>query len=257
MSKVSIRPSDMVEGGAVPFNRNLVWEECRWNIFDYTTKEGKVVATAVALRVKYKDDDGGEYEQQYSAGDPERFIVADDGKSIDAVAEGGAVSKSSNFHLLMSSLVSSGFPEDRLGDDVSVLDGLYTYNVALPEPDRPGLKREKKEGERERSISVPTQVLKLPWEKKGAAKGKPAAKPAAAPAAEADSEEVMAQAVAAAVEMLAEEGTDKVTRQQVATKAMRDKNQPVANAMFKSWGDVQIAMMAAGLSVDGDEITQG
>src|SRR3990170_8564334 len=97
---VSIRPSNFVEGGAVPVDKNLLWKECRFNLFDYTRKSGEVVATTVAAKITYVDDDGTEYDQQYSVGDPERFMPSKDGKTLIATVEGSSLSKSSNFYIL-------------------------------------------------------------------------------------------------------------------------------------------------------------
>jgi len=247
---VSIRPSEFVEGGAVPVDRNLLWKECRFNLFDYTKKDGTVVATTAAAKIKFVDDDGAEYEQQYSAGDPNRFQPSADGKTLEALTESANLSKSSNYYILMNALINAGFPENRLGEDISVLDGLYTHNIGLPEPKRSGLVRETAEGARERVISVPDSIIKLPWENKG--KGAAKAKATAAPAEE-DAGDAEADVLAMVTEMLAD--ADKVTRQQVATKAIRSKNQPVAKLVFSpKFADV---LAGAGFSLDGEEITAG
>ena len=61
---ISLKPSEFTEGGAVPVDRNLIWKECRFNIFDYTKKDGTIVAQTTSARIKYIDDDGAESEQQ-------------------------------------------------------------------------------------------------------------------------------------------------------------------------------------------------
>jgi len=247
---VSIRPSEFVEGGAVPVDRNLLWKECRFNLFDYTKRDGIVVATTVAAKIKFVDDDGTEYEQQYSAGDPNRFAPSADGKTLEALTESASLSKSSNYYILMNALINAGFPENKLGEDISVLDGLYTHNIGLPEPKRPGLVRTLAEGARERVISVPDSIIKLPWENKG--KGAAKVKDIAAPAEE-DAGDAEADALAMVTEMLAD--SDKVTRQQVATKAIRSKNQPVAKLVFSpKFAEV---LTGAGFSLDGEEIAAG
>ena len=247
---VSIRPSEFVEGGAVPIDRNLLWGPCRFNLFDYTKKDGTVVATTVAAKIHYKDDEGMEYDQQYSAGDPKRFAPSADGKTLEALTDSSNLSRSSNYYILMSALINAGFPENRLGEDISVLDGLYTHNIGNPEPKRSGLVRETAEGAREKVISIPDSVIKLPWEGKA---GKAAlVKKAAAPAEE-DAGDAEADALALVTEMLAD--ADKVTRQQVATKAIRSKNQPVAKLVFSpKFAEV---LTGAGYALDGEDITAG
>ena len=247
---VSIRPSEFVEGGAVPVDRNLLWGPCRFNLFDYTKKDGTVVATTVAAKIHYKDDEGTEYDQEYSAGDPKRFAPSADGKTLEALTSSENLSKSSNYYILMNALINAGFPENRLGEDISVLDGLYTHNIGIPEPKRSGLVRETAEGARERVISVPDSIIKLPWENKG--KAAPAKKAVTAPAEE-DAGDAEADALALVTEMLAD--ADKVTRQQVATKAIRSKNQPVAKLVFSpKFAEV---LTGAGFSLDGVEISAG
>jgi hypothetical protein len=249
---VSIRPSEFVEGGAVPVDRNLLWKECRFANFDYTKKDGTIVASTISAKIVYQDDEGTEYIQHYSAGDPARFAPSADGKTLEALTESANLSKSSNYYILMNALINAGFPENKLGDDISVLDGLYTHNIGIPEPKRSGLVREAPaEGARERVISVPDSIIKLPWEGK-AGKAAPAKK-AAAPAAEEDAGDAEAAALAMVTEMLAD--ADKVTRQQVATKAIKTKNQPVAKLVFSpKFAEV---LTANGFALDGEEISAG
>ena len=260
---VSIRPSDFVEGGAVPVDRFLTWKECRFNLFEYTKKSGEVVATTTAARLKMVDDDGQEFEQQYSAADPERFVPSDDGKTLVAVGAAQALSKSSNFYLMMNALINAGFPENKLTGDISVLDGLETFNIGVPEPKRSGLVRvAAAEGEptRERVISVPSQIRKLPWEKKGAKSAAPAAKGKTAAAKveteEAAGEDVIDTALALAAKVVAK---GDATRQKIAAAAFRDlrgdpNKDAVATLIFKP--EFAAALVANGYTVDGENVTK-
>jgi len=251
---VSIRPSEFVEGGAVPVDRNLLWKECRFANFDYTKKDGTVVATTVSAKITYQDDEGTEYTQHYSAGDPARFQPSKDGKTLEALTESANLSKSSNYYILMNALINAGFPENKLGDDISVLDGLYTHNIGIPEPKRSGLVREAPaEGARERVISVPDSIIKLPWEGKGKGAKAALAKKTVAETTEEDTGDAEADALAMVTEMLAD--ADKVTRQQLATKAIKSKNQPIAKLVFSpKFAEV---LTENGFSLDGEEITAG
>jgi len=251
---VSIKPSEMVEGGAVPVDRNLTWKECRFNLFEYKTKAGEVVATTCALRINYVDDDGQDFEQQYSVSDPERFIPSQDGKTLVAVGSAEVLSKSSNFYVLMNALVNAGFPENRLEDDVSTLDGLITYNIGMPMPKRAGLASAvPTESARERILSVPSQVIKLPWEK---GKGKAAPAKAKAPAEDEEtSEDVNEAALAFVTEAVEEIGT--ITRQQLATRlfkkeAKNPNKDAIATLLFKP--EFQATLLANGFTVDGEDV---
>ena len=252
---VSIRPSQFVEGGAVPVDRNLLWKECRFANFDYTKKDGTVVASTISAKITYQDDEGTEYTQHYSAGDPARFQPSADGKTLEALTSSENLSKSSNYYILMNALINAGFPENKLGEDISVLDGLYTHNIGIPEPKRSGLVRDvPAEGARERVISVPDSVIKLPWENKGKATAAPAKKAADAPTEE-EAGDASADALAMVTELLAGADDGKVTRQQVASKAIKSKNQPVAKLVFSP--AFAAVLTENGYALDGEDITAG
>jgi hypothetical protein len=253
---VSLKPSEFIEGGAVPVDRNLTWKECRFDIFDYTKKDGTVVARSTTARMTYVDDDGAEFIQHYSVAQPERFVPSQDGKQLVAVGGAQALSKSSNYYILMNALINAGFPENKLGEDISILDGLYTYNIGLPEPKRSGLVREAVEGAREKVLSVPSQILKLPWEKKGG-KGTPAkaTKPVVVEES-GDDEAVVAKAIALVEKSLVDGET---TRQKLAVSVFKtlakdpDKD-AVAALIFKA--EFQGALLANGYTVDGEKISK-
>lgn len=252
---VSIRPSDFVEGGVVPVDKDLTWKECRFANFDYQRKDGSIAASTIAARITYLDDEGVEYIQHYSAGDPARFQPSADGKTLVSVTGAGALAKSSNYYLLMNALINAGFPEDKLGEDISVLDGLKTHNIGIPEPKRVGLKKDITENARERVISVPSEIIHLPGEKvKGGKTAAPkAGSKAGAPTAGSEpSAELSADAIAIVSELLAD--AESVTKQEVATKAVRSKKNAVAQFVFKKeFGDV---LLANGYLIDGDTISK-
>ncbi len=258
---VAIRPSDFVEGGIVHVDKNLAWEKCRFVLVDYTKKDGTVVATTTAAEIAYKDDEGQEFVQDYSVGDPERFLPSSDGKTLIASGEAPALSKSSNFSLLMNALINAGFPENRLPEsgDISVLDGLYTYNIGLPEPKRAGLARPvvaAGETTRERVISVPSQILRLPWEK-----GKGKTKATQVPVTETGEDEggdVSEKALAFVAAHL--DGNGATTRQKLAVDVFKhlakdpDKD-AIAGLLFKP--EFAAVLLADGYTVAGENISKG
>lgn len=248
---VSLRPSSFVEGGAVPVDRNLRWEEVRFALWDY---QGKAPQTT-ALCINFKDDDGQEYTQYYSAASPDRFVPSEDGKQLVAVGDAQALSKSSNAYVLLNALVNAGFPENKLDDDISGLDGLYAHHIGIPMPKRAGLaSAEPVEGGRERVLSVPDQILELPGEGK-----KTPAKSGRKSTAKAEDtgtdDDVAADAVALATELVAGSDNGTVTRQQVATAAVKGKKNAVAKLVFTAgFAD---ALTEGGLTVNGEEISIG
>lgn len=248
---VSIRPSDMVDVGVVPVDKNLLVKESRFVLFDYQGKAPQVTAARLVLL----DDDGIEAVQHYSVADPTRFVPSQDGKSLVAVGTASAINKSSNFHILMENLVSAGFPENKLGKDISAIEGLYAYWIGVPEPTRAGLQRTPEQAARQRVIPVPSQILRLPWEK---GKGKTATK--ATPKAEEVANRGSAADIAVGfVNRLLDETGGSLTRQQVAVRMFRDlasdpERDAIAGALFAP--GIQAALTAAGLTVKGETISK-
>jgi len=267
--KVSLRPSDAVEGGAIPQDKNLIILGSRFSLWDY---QGKA-KTTTAAKIDFKDDDGTEYTQYYSVGDPERFTPSEDGKTLVAVGTAASLSKSSNFVIFMTALVNAGFPENRVGEDISSLEGLKAYYIGQKPPTRAGLAQNAPvEGQKvyEKVILVPSVIIKLPWEKAdrklaGNAAGK------ALPKAEAETtteesteEEAISDVATAAVEFIgkvvkAEGGS--ATRQKIAQAVFKDKElakngtrDSVASAVFAP-GTVT-ALKAAGFTVNGETISK-
>ncbi len=265
---LSLKPSEMVEGGAVPVDQNLTIKEARFNLFDYTKKDGTVVATTVAVRLKTVNDDGQEFEQQYSVGDPAKFSPstngkdpAKEGKFIISIGDAVGLSKSSNFYILQNNLVNAGFPENKLGDDISVLEGLYAYWIGVPEPKRSGLTRVVAAGEtaRERVISVPSQIHKLPWEKGAKGKVGAVAGKGKAPAANEPDPEILEAVLKFVGEQIEASDDGTVTRQDLAgavfKKLAKSPNRDaIATLIFAP--AMQAALLANGYAVDGESISK-
>ncbi len=105
----SLKPSEMVAGGAVPVDKNMEIREARFVVFDYQGKGNPTVAARLLL----VDDDGVEFTQHFSAADPKRFQPSQDGKSVVPLGAAEQLSNSSNFYVLLNNMVSAGFPENR------------------------------------------------------------------------------------------------------------------------------------------------
>jgi len=263
VNKVSIRPSDMVDSGGAPVDRNLLVRDAKFVIFQYTKKDGSPAlkpdgtpAKTIAAEITLLDDEGNENVQHYSVGDPERFVPSGDGKTLVSVSGAESISKSCNFHILMNGLVNAGFPENRLDDDISSLKGLYAYWIGVPEPKRPGLARTAEQDARTRVIPVPSQIHKLPWEKAKAGMKVPVA--GATRARVVASENVLARTVEFVGLVVDESGM--ATRQELAARIFTDlakdpERDAIAAAMFSP--AIQAALLAKGFAVDGEEISRG
>lgn len=256
-----IKRSDFVTGGIVPVDKNLLWAKCRYAIFDYINKAGETVASTVAAQITYKDDGGAETVQNYSVGDPKKWQPSEDGKTLVNVAGNPDehLSTSSNFYVLIDNLINAGFPENKLLDsgDISVLDGLYAFHIGVPEPKRAGLAgAEPRADGRERVISVPSKILRLPWEGKG--KGKATPITTGKPAAKGASKATMVKLAARIATLIDESGdTASAQRAEVATDIFKtfgkdaDKN-AMASAVYAKdtdWGKY-------GLALDGETISR-
>lgn len=261
-NSASIKPSEMVEGGAVPVDQNLTIKAARFSFWDYN---GKAPQTTAA-RLDLVTDEGVEHTQYYSVSSPDRFVPSQDGKSVVAVGSASSLSKSSTFAILMDNLVNAGFPENKLGDDISVLDGLYAYWIGVPEPKRSGLQRTEEQQKRSEGkvILVPSQIHSLPWEKKGvkaAPASKPAAKtqaaPASVPASEPEDSDIAAKAIEFASSVINQSGA--TTMQNIAVKVFQDlakdpDRDAIATYLFSP--EANAGLLAAGYKINGQTITK-
>lgn len=255
MAGLSLRPSEAVEGAAVAPDGNYTVAESGAVVFDY----GGKAPAATALRWKLVGDDGAEFVQHYSAGDPTRLAPSEDGKKLVPANESvKGLNKSTNAFVLLSNTVNAGFPENRVSDDVSIFVGMYAQFQQIPEPERKTLKRD---DTRQRVIPVPVKILRLPWEKKGAKTAvaavakKPAKAVEAAEAAEAAEEDsIVAKTVQLVKELVDKKGS--VTRKEagIAVFKLKDADRDKM-AKFVYSPELLAAVMEAGLTVDGETIS--
>lgn len=199
---ISLNPETFNEGGAGLIDDvDLVVKSARFGMFEYG-KTGK----RPALLFTFTTDEGESLEEPYSVGKKEDWMPSDDGKQLLAVGASTSLHVSSKAGMFFKSLVEIGFPGEKLGDDISILDGLKAHFIRVPDPERKGLTKSKEQLEKEAKYGPPTTLLpsaivSLPWEKtkpvgapKAAGKPKAAAKKAeeAAPAEESADIEVNA-----------------------------------------------------------------
>lgn len=188
--KISLKPSDAIQGGLVQ-DIDVRITKCRAVVYDYN---GHAKPT-LAVHVQMEPLEGGEpLNEYYSAGVLERFCpsetsggdpltnLGEEGAFI-TLAEGStatALSSQSNFATFLKELVSANFPEDKIEDNVSILEGLEGHVNRKSQPARAGM-ADAPQGDAKakvRTILVFTKILKFPWDKKAGA-AKPATKTAA------------------------------------------------------------------------------
>lgn len=175
-SGVSLKPSDQVEGGGLLDNVDATFEEVVFDMFDYGGTQSEVPALRASLKA---DDAKDAVEQYWSCGAAKDWEPSKDGKRLVPIGDQKGLNKTSNVSIFFDYLIRAGFPEDKIADDVSVLEGLKAHMVRIPAPVRGGLPSSKKrEDGREfaKTVLVVESILHLPWEKGGGkvAKGKDA-----------------------------------------------------------------------------------
>jgi len=243
MSKqaASLDPNDFVEGGGLIDDVDVTFKECVFDMFDYN---GKVVPGVPSLKIDMVMEDDEEATQYYSMGSANDWIPSEDGSQLMAVGKASSIRMTTNGGIFLKSLIDAGFPVDKLGDDITVLDGMQAHVIRVPAPKRPGLKKqERSDGKKfEETILIVGEILTLPWEKskpKGAPKGKAApkgkgkTKPAAKKTKAEPEGDVNDAAVMVVLSILESEGT--ITKKELPSKIFQtEKTNPDRNAIVKA-----------------------
>jgi hypothetical protein len=186
-------------------------------------------------------EDDEEATQYYSMGSANDWIPSEDGSQLMAVGKASSIRMTTNGGIFLKSLIDAGFPVDKLGDDITVLDGLQAHVIRVPAPKRPGLKRQNREDGKkfEETILIVGEILTLPWEKskpKGAPAKKTAPKGKAKPKSKAKPEpegDVNDAATMAVLSILESEGT--ITKKELPSKIFQtEKENPDRNAIVKA-----------------------
>jgi hypothetical protein len=156
-------------------------------MFDYNGKSNP--APALMWKLEVLEEEGEPVIQYWGAGKSSDFVPNADNTSFDAVGTKSAINNSTNFMMLMNSIVSAGFPEDKIGDSAAVFVGLECHM------DRVSAYRKGLENTKDKTMLMVTKIHKTPWEK--VAKGKPTKTRKAKPVSEG---EPVSTLTAAAVE---------------------------------------------------------
>ncbi len=214
---MSLAPEDMVKGGLLD-DVDVKIIHARIKVWDYDPFDmgnGTMGIETLALRLDLKElESGDESFQMWSIGDVSQFAPVDDGDregaGIGMTGDRTAFVQTSNFGMLMASLVDCGVPQSKLkGGRVDVLEGIKMHVIRTAAPKRPGLASSDKDN-RDKTILVCSAILPdgLPWDKKGKKASKRAAPKKATtstPAAEVSSE-INDQAVTMLVAILNQKG---------------------------------------------------
>jgi hypothetical protein len=175
-----LQPSNFTAGGGLLDDVDALFKKVRVTNWDYN---GSVPVPVPALEVTMEVDGmDGDHVQYFSLGKNTDWQPSEDGMEIVAVGKATGISSSSNAAILIGSIVNSGFPENKITDNVTCFEGLKAHLSRIPAPKRNVTKAPRADGKvYEDTVLTVTAILQYPWDKKA---GKTAAgKPATAPAA--------------------------------------------------------------------------
>lgn len=141
-------------------------DSARYEQFNYG---GKSPVTVCALKLGLRVLSTGEtHEQHYSlGGNLDDYAPTEDGNQYYILREGDGLVRGSNAAVLMTALVSCGFPKEKLADGkAQTLVGTELHMVRLA-PEGRGEMRDTAGGEKSKGdgkVLLPTELIKLPWE---------------------------------------------------------------------------------------------
>lgn len=173
MSGVSLNPAAFVAGGGLLDNADVIIKSARFAPWDYN---GAIQTPVLAAAITYQNrEDDSVTIQYYSAGDMKNFVPSEDGRQAIPVGKAEGLNESSNFYAFLTSLVNSGFPVDKITNDISVFDGLECHVDRVPQPKRKGMAAAADNSNK--TILIVSKITKYPWD--SAASSAPAAAPKA------------------------------------------------------------------------------
>ncbi len=158
----SFKPSTFTEGGGLVGDIDVTFKSVRTVMWDYN---GKTPTPSPAIKAVLVEESGEEVEQYWSCGQSKDWAASEDGKTLVAVGSATGINGNSNAGIFIASLVSAGFPESKIGDDVTVFDGLKAH-VVRQATKREGLTATPRADGRtfEQTVLIVSKIHKLPWE---------------------------------------------------------------------------------------------
>lgn len=178
---ISINPQDAVKSSNFSIkDGDALLKTLRAATYDYNGKREPVTV----LRAEFIYNEEAIYGY-YTCG--KSLIPSADGKGFESISENvTGFPDNCNAFMFVASLVNAGFPTDKLGKDLSIVDNTMVHVNSVPAPERDyGTTAVK-----DRSIMIITKINIYPWDKKrgkGSKNGK-ATTSAAANTATADSD---------------------------------------------------------------------
>lgn len=166
---VSLNPDDFTEGGGLLGQNESIrvtWKEPKFELRVYgDVKPPGVPIFCVGLTDLDTDEDYGNQES-WSLGSAKDWKPSSDGKELIAVGSANSIRSSTKLAKLLESMVSNGFPKDKLTGNVALFDGLQcvmrrvAYKTDLVQKERPDGRKF------DPTVLVVEEILSLPGEKK-------------------------------------------------------------------------------------------
>jgi len=164
-----LNPSEFVDGGMLN-DIDVLFKSARFSMFDYGGKAEAVPALKIELVPDGEDD---VKEQYWSAGGADKWQPSEDGKRLLPIGSATHLNTNTNIYPLLKSLVDAGFPSDKLGDDISVLDGLKAHVTRIPITRN--ISRDDG-AKKDQTVLIVSKIINLPWETSAKTTGKAGSK---------------------------------------------------------------------------------
>lgn len=155
---VSLKPSKAITVTGLLDDVDVKITEAKFQMFDYGGSTQPVPALKLALDAM---DGSSPLEQYWSMGKATDWMPSDDGKELVPIGRATELTDSTNGMILLTSLINAGFPESKLDDDISILEGLECHINRVAAPTRKGLQNDKG---KDKTILTITKIIKLPWD---------------------------------------------------------------------------------------------
>ena len=155
---VSLKPSKAITVTGLLDDVDVKIAEAKFAMFDYGGSTQPVPALKLALDPM---DGSTPLEQYWSMGKATDWMPSDDGKELVPIGRATELTDSTNGMILLTSIVNAGFPESKLEDDISVLEGMECHVNRVAAPTRKGLQNDKG---KDKTILTITKIHKYPWD---------------------------------------------------------------------------------------------
>ena len=153
-----LNPAEFAEGGILN-DVIALFKKCRFVMFDYQGKADPAPSLKIELEVEGDDQ---VHEQYWSVGGADKWKPSDDGMKLVPIGTATHLNTSTRIYQLLKTLVDCGFPADKLGDDIGVLDGLKAHVVQIPF--KTNMEPAAGEKKKDQTVLVIDKIITLPWE---------------------------------------------------------------------------------------------